>query len=696
MLANERVHIFGESAELNGSVVHAPHNPLALYQNAVLSTSDLSYDRNTSTIEAKGAVNIFKSSQYHVKSNYASIDLNKETELLKPYFMIDHETQMWMSTLTAQGCKNLINLEDGLVSGCDSADPLWKIRFSSADYDTDDKWVNLYNPRLEVGDYTFFYFPYIGYPTDNKRRSGLLIPSFGISNAEGFYYEQPIYFAPHNWWDIELRPQIRTDRGSGLYTDLRFVDTFSSQGSINIGYFRENNGYAEEYNLANQTHFGYGLHYRHNAPLREWFNSSLKGESGLYIDGMWMNDVDYLNLKHHDETENVTDNQVMSRLNMYYGSDQNFLALYFKHYQYLDENPAYKDTIQTLPTFHYHRYLESLFQDHLLWNADMMATHFYRPDGIRALQGDLNIPIMYQETFFDNFIDFSYTLNGSYRAIGFFGEPLGTDTGDYTNGSYAQLDHKISFSTSLVKPYGDSVHTIAPFVNYTFAGNRYYNGYFDTYHNNDACGSSNNSAVCDYYDLSESSDQLSLGVNNYVIRNGNQIFMDRLTQGVQYNDRQSYYGELQNELEWRVDSSISFYNQTSYNHDRKRITKEQNSLRYNDSLVSAHLSHYYTDELNNASPVYTSYWTADAQYRYERYKFFGSIAYDYQEEIMKRSEMGFLYSQRCLDFGIRYVQNRRPILTNNSINDTVNDSYVFLTIVLKPIGGTEFNYKLTN
>jgi hypothetical protein len=49
-----------------------------------------------------------------------------------------------------------------------------------------------------------------------------------------------------------------------------------------------------------------------------------------------MNDVDYLNLQQSDETQNVTSNQVMSRINAYYSSEDNYIGAYFKHYQYLN------------------------------------------------------------------------------------------------------------------------------------------------------------------------------------------------------------------------------------------------------------------------------------------------------------------------------------------------------------------------
>jgi LPS-assembly protein len=696
LLGNDRIEVFGSKMDANGSIALIPDNPVVLYQDQILSADLLTYDNNTSILEAKGSVNLFKGGQYHVISDYTRLNVNEDTRYAIPYYSIDHTSGLWISSAEAQGCQNDIDLTSGTVSGCDSVDPLWKIRFTSGDYNTEKMWINLYNARLEVGKVPVFYLPYFGYPTDRTRRSGLLIPSFGISNSDGFYYQQPIYLAPHNWWDLELRPQIRTLRGSGLYTDFRFVDTPSSSGSIKLGYFKEQERYAAEYDLANIKHYGYGIDYRHSAPLKEWFDADLEGESGLYVSGQWMNDVDYLNLQKSDETQNVTTNQILSRINLYYSSEDNYLGTYLKHYQYLNLE-SNGETIQTLPNIHYHRYLETLLGNHLLFSGDATVTHFYRSHGKRAVEGNFNVPIILQTSLFDEYLDVSYTMNASSKAIGFYADERPNEVGMYEQGQYAQLDHTFSIGSSLIKPYDENVtHVINPYVSYTSAGSRYYEGYYERY--KDACDISGNYAgvACDFYTLSDPSDTLGLGMNNYIFKNGQQVLVDRLSQNFRYDETGSYYGELQNELEWEITSALSYYNQTSYNHDRNRITKEQNTLRYNGADVSAGISHYYTDVLRSNKPVYSSYWTADASYQYNRhYRFFTNVAYDYKLDLMKRSEIGFLRSQRCFDFGIRYVQNRRPILTTGNVDDSIDDSYLFVTIILKPIGGSEFNYKLT-
>ena len=698
LLAQDRVELFGLNAETNGSVVNAYGNPVITYQDKILTANRLSYDRNTSIIEADGNVTIFQDGKSQAISDYTKINMETNTRQSRPLYMIDHENGLWVSTEQSDACESQIDLASGMVSGCNSTDPLWKIRFSSADYNTDKMWMNLYNARLYVEDIPFFYLPYFGYPTDKTRRSGLLIPTLGYSGSEGFYYQQPIYIAPQNWWDLELRPQIRTTRGSGMYGDFRFVDTASSQGSIKAGYFKEQPAYAQEQDLAHIKHYGYDVNYRHTAFLQEWFGLNIDGESGLYVKGSWMNDVDYLNLQGTDETQNVTTSQILSRINAYYSDEDDYMGMYIKHYQYLDL-PDNSKTIQILPTLNYHHYLENLLNNHLLFNADVSLNNYYRPNGKRAVEGTLNIPITLQTGLFDNTIDASYTANVNGRLIGFYGIPQSDNINDnddkYESGRYAQVDHTLKLGTTLVKPYGDTTHVIAPDIAYTFAGNRKYSGYYDRYHG--ICEVGNLDPACEFYTLQDPSDTLSLGVNNYLFEHGKQTLVDRLSQNFRYDKTGNYYGELMNELEWQITQAVSYYNVTSFNHDRSRITKELNTIRYNDKSVTAAINHNYTDDLRNGLAVYSSYWSADAAYKYNRYyRVFGAVAYDYRTDLMKRSEIGVMYTQRCLDFGIRYVQNIRPVLTNSSNSDSINDAYIFITLILKPIGGSEFNYKITN
>ena len=154
-----------------------------------------------------------------------------------------------------------IDLESSIISSCNCIDPTWSIRVSSASYDTEDKWMHAYNPRLYIKDIPIFYSPYIGFPTDTTRRTGLLPPTIGYSSNEGIYYSQPIYYAPADNYDIELIPQYRSKRGFGTYVYYRYKDSPYSLLKLQAGFFREDKEYLNEYDLENKKHYGANLEY---------------------------------------------------------------------------------------------------------------------------------------------------------------------------------------------------------------------------------------------------------------------------------------------------------------------------------------------------------------------------------------------------------------------------------------------------
>ena len=85
-------------------------------------------------------------------------------------------------------------------------------------YDSDDEYMKIYNAKVYFKDIPVVYTPYMAFSTNNKRRSGLLFPLFGITSNEGFVYEQPAFWAISDNMDLEVNPQIRTRRGYGMYT----------------------------------------------------------------------------------------------------------------------------------------------------------------------------------------------------------------------------------------------------------------------------------------------------------------------------------------------------------------------------------------------------------------------------------------------------------------------------------------------
>jgi len=76
----------------------------------------------------------------------------------------------------------------------------------------------------------FFYLPYLTFPIDDRRKSGVLTPTIGTSDSAGADISVPYYFniAPH--MDATITPRIMSKRGLMLGGEFRYLaENFSAE-----------------------------------------------------------------------------------------------------------------------------------------------------------------------------------------------------------------------------------------------------------------------------------------------------------------------------------------------------------------------------------------------------------------------------------------------------------------------------------
>jgi LPS-assembly protein len=80
---------------------------------------------------------------------------------------------------------------------------------------------------IKIKDVPIIYTPYITYPIDGKRRTGLLWPSIAVSD-EGVDITQPIYLNIAPDWDATLSPRYIDDRGLATELEVRHLNEYSN------------------------------------------------------------------------------------------------------------------------------------------------------------------------------------------------------------------------------------------------------------------------------------------------------------------------------------------------------------------------------------------------------------------------------------------------------------------------------------
>ena len=710
LYASDKVEIYASKLTSQNNIINAAGGVSVIYKDYVITANRAHYDKKTGELELFGNIRANSAGKYKVLGKYARLNLAKKEKLFRPFYMIDNKSDVWMSGAQGKANDAKIDIGSGVVSGCNPINPLWTMEFSSSDYDTDSMWLNMYNMRLYIYDIPVLYTPYFGYSLDTTRRTGLLKPSVGISNNEGFYYQQPIYIAQQSWWDLELLPQIRTSRGSGLYTNFRFIDSKVSHGEIRMGYFKEKQAYFEKNNLQNNSHYGFNIKYDNRDFLNLWSGHDFAGQSGLYVDINHMNDVGYINLASSNTINQTTSKQVLSRINMFYNTDSQYIGSYFKYYQDLSiENND--NTLQKLPTLQYHYYLDTLLKDHLLYSLDVKSNNIQRQINKKVIQTDINIPVTLQTSLFDEFLNISYTANLYMQHSTFRGQDINSST-EYRDGYYARNYHTFKASTQLTKGYENVSHVIDLSIIYNKSAWNQETGFYADESN--YCSNLDNQSNldyksrCEFYNITNIDNAAQLQFTQYLYdKDAKQILYQRLAQRVSYSSAASRYGELENELDYKVTSWLSFYNNMFYNYDKNAFSKIFNKVSLNQYGVNLQLSHLYKDRFvapaTSTDPLQrTNYLTSSAEYTYNRhYSFSALYNYDLETQEKKSMSIGFMYKKRCWDFGIKYSENNRPVLTLNGASSSIYDKYVYVTIVLKPLMQSSKNssfitYKLPN
>ena len=216
-------------------------------------------------------------------------DNNTEFSNIK-FFIPETRLRGHAEKVTSEGKKSA-TLFTSSITSCPPGDIDWLLSADSIELDLQEEYGKARGVVLEFHKVPFLYTPYIEFPVGDKRRSGLLTPSFGTSSSRGFELVVPWYWniAPNQ--DATIAPHYMDRRGLQLDTQYRFL-TETTDGTLDVNYLNKDNITLEErYSLKYLQH----TKFTHNIRLRvdykdvsdseylQDFSSSLLGTSTTHL-----------------------------------------------------------------------------------------------------------------------------------------------------------------------------------------------------------------------------------------------------------------------------------------------------------------------------------------------------------------------------------------------------------------------------
>jgi LPS-assembly protein len=194
-----------------------------------LSADRARYNEKTGIIEVSGNV-LLQSNGDTLKAERADFNLQSQTGQISGGKLFLKQNHYYVSgdTMEKTG-PNTYLIKNCRVTTCDGTKPDWSITGSEVQV-TVEGYGSVKNAVFRIKDHPALYFPYLIFPAKTKRQTGLLPPSFGYSNRNGFEMEVPFYWAISDQMDATFYEQYLSERGYMQGLEYRYVAEHDSKG----------------------------------------------------------------------------------------------------------------------------------------------------------------------------------------------------------------------------------------------------------------------------------------------------------------------------------------------------------------------------------------------------------------------------------------------------------------------------------
>lgn len=137
--------------------------------------------------------------------------------------------------------EQLYRLKDASFTTCEPNQDSWQLVSSDIRLNQAEGIGVARHARLEVKGVPVFYWPWLRFPIDDRRQTGLLSPSVSFSNQQ-LDYAQPFYWNIAPDQDATITPRWLTDRGLLLGGQYRYLTEHLGSGTLEGAWLNSDEG----------------------------------------------------------------------------------------------------------------------------------------------------------------------------------------------------------------------------------------------------------------------------------------------------------------------------------------------------------------------------------------------------------------------------------------------------------------------
>lgn len=667
----EKIEIVAASIDATKTTANANDDVLVYYGSTILRSDRAFFDKNSSILTLDGNIDSIGYEQTKEQSDHMVINTKTKAVTFDKLFLTS-DNDIWLYTDDAIKNEEIYTLGNTIVSSCSIKNPLWKMVFDKSSYDKNENYMKVYGAKLYMWDVPVMYLPYVAFNTKRERRSGVLLPKLGYSQNDGFIYEQPLFLAFSDSLDIELNPQLRTNRSTGLYGTLRFADTEYSHGELRTGIFHDFESYQISKNNKYQDHYGLEFLYD-SSKIFDSLPFELK--DGLYINSIYLNDIDYINLQKSKIGHFGNGYFQESRINYFQSNNDYYGGINAKYF--IDTTKISNDeTMQLLPSLNFHKFYAP-FIDSLPVNysLDMKLSNYFRPAGDNFRRAEILMPIEYSTNLWSDYLKITLAEE-LYATTLLFDNSTNTDE----RFSYLAPLHTIKLSSDLTKRYNSSTHILQPYIKYLYPSKL---------HSRDLAYEDLSLNAKSLFQMDLANEGLEIGGSQYLYNSDNNLkFYQRFLQP--YYTKLNYkFGDFSHEAGMTY-NKFDINNKILYSHEFSKLRSSYTGISWSEDIYSATLSHSYNVNFVDdiiVTPLANNI-SIDASYKSSPFmRWYGGISYNINDDFSTAWRGGGDYETDCFGLNVYVKKDTTPSLGIYGAS-VESSTAIYFQINFKPFAST--------
>ncbi len=222
----EDVTIRALQQEKDGAIYHLRGEVEIHYRTYILRADQVTYNADTGDSELEGHV-VLDGGPYdeHVEASHGTYNVRTETgtfysvigtvglRLRKSRYVLTTSNPFaFTGKIVEKHGPDHYLVRQGTVTTCELPHPKWLFNAKRISVDVDST-AKIYNSDFRLLGMPVFYFPFVRFPVQRERQSGLLIPTFGNSSTKGYIAGDSVYWAFNRSMDALVGADYYSKRG---------------------------------------------------------------------------------------------------------------------------------------------------------------------------------------------------------------------------------------------------------------------------------------------------------------------------------------------------------------------------------------------------------------------------------------------------------------------------------------------------